>query len=138
MSRKLPHARIVLAVAAIAAGPALAPGAGAQSSPFSPVPEASQPTTQQSTVVQTTNGNSNQIDDGFETWQAILVVMGGVILLTGIALAIMRDARRRAPEAAPDETTPQRTRDAHQSSQKAKQKQRQKDKAARAQRRHNR
>ena len=36
-------------------------------------------------------------DDGLETWQQVLIFAAGVVLLGGIAAAIMSDARRRAP-----------------------------------------
>jgi len=117
---------------------ALAPAAFAQGdSPFNQLPQAPAQTVQQTTTSSAGSGQSNQYSDGLQTWQAILIVLGGLALLLGIAFAIMRDARARAPV---DETeeTPQHASDQHAVARQAKRKQRKKDKAARAQRKHNR
>lgn len=134
-SARRPTAHLLIAMAVTAL--AIAPAAGAQTaSPFNPLPQAPAQTAQ--TTVPTTSSQSNQISDGLQTWQAILIVLGGVILIFGIAMAILRDARGRAPVAQDDDRTPQRSRDAHITAQNAKRRQRAKAKAIRAQRRRNR
>jgi flagellar biosynthesis/type III secretory pathway M-ring protein FliF/YscJ len=116
-----------------------APLAGAQSgSPFDySVPPAPAQTVQQTATTNTTT-QSNQFSDGLQTWQAVLIVLGGVLLLFGIAFAIMRDARSRAPVDEDEATAPQHARDAHVTARNAKRRQRQKAKAVRQQRKHNR
>lgn len=111
-----------------------APAALAQESPFQglPAPPPTQPTAPQT---QTTNGD-DFLDDGFETWQGILVVLAGVTLISGIALAIIRHAREHAPAAETDAATA--AADAHHGGRQAKAKRRQRSKAARAARRRNR
>ena len=124
--------RAILALAVILLL-AVAPGAHAQNAtPFDSLPPATpeQTETQATTTTTDTNG-------GIETWQAVLIVIGGVILLGGIGIAIARDARRRAPlvdAAAADH----RDADAHKHARATKQRQRQRAKAARAARRKNR
>lgn len=133
--QRLTPVLIALATVAVLA---LAPLAGAQTgSPFNAVPPAPAQPVQQTATTDTTT-QSNQYDDGLQTWQAVLIVMGGVILLLGIAFAIMRDARSRAPVGEDPEAAPQHARDAHVTARNAKRKQRQKAKAARRQRKQNR
>lgn len=72
------------------------------------------------------------------TWQIVLLGVGGIGVLTGIVIVIMRDARRRAPVSAGDDQAAHLAADAHKRGQATKQKQRAKSKAARAQRRRNR
>ena len=128
-----------LSALALVAALALAPAAVAQTaSPFSSIPQAPAETVQSSTAAATTTSQSNQYDDGLQTWQAVLIVLGGVILLLGIAFAIMRDARQRAPVDEDAEHAPQRVRDQHATARAAKSRQRKKDKAARASRKNNR
>ena len=124
---------LVLAGLLLVSGPALAQ----TTSPFNALPNATPDTLSTPTV--STSTDSNVISDGVQTWQAVLIVLAGMVLLLGIAFAIMRDARARAPIAEADETTvAQHTRDAHATKQEAKRKQRQKAKTVRAQRRRNR
>ena len=124
---------------ALVAALAVAPAAFAQGdSPFSQLPQAPSQTLQQTTTSSANSTQSNQYSDGLQTWQAILIVLGGITLLLGIAFAIMRDARARAPVDEDEEHAPQRTRDQHAVANEAKRKQRKKDKAARAQRKQNR
>jgi hypothetical protein len=92
-----PKHRLAAAIAAAALALAAPAVAGAQSSPFQGLPPASQP--QQTQTVSTTR--TNVVDNGgLERWQEILIFLGGVALLGGIAFAILGDARRNAPDAA--------------------------------------
>jgi hypothetical protein len=83
-------------------------------------------------------------DDGLETWQQVLIFAAGIVLLGGIAAAIMSDARRRAPARGARGRAP--TRDGadvpgepgHRHRQATKQRARQRARAARAARRRNR
>jgi hypothetical protein len=83
------HRRLALLLAAallaLAPSPALAQlGGGGQlgapEQPDVPVPETVDPT-----------------DDGWETWQTLAVTAAGVLLIAGIGVAIVGDARRAAP-----------------------------------------
>ena len=67
----------------------------AQQSPFSPLPPA-QTATQAPT---TTSGSSTSNGDGggLQSWQEVLIFLGGVALIVGIGYAIVTDARRNAP-----------------------------------------
>jgi hypothetical protein len=128
MQRHLAALFVVLSLVLAAPAAALA-----QSSPFAPLPPPS-PSQQQ---VQTTPKNTNNLGNGgLKRWQEILIFLGGVVLLGGIALAILSDARRRAPVADGElvAATPGTGSHKHAS----KQRQRKKAKAARAARRRNR
>jgi hypothetical protein len=86
--------RQILLIAAVASLLALPAGAGAQSSPFAPLP---QPQQQQPT---TTTGSTTSTDSsggGLKSWQEILIFMGGIVLIGGIGYGIVLDARRSAP-----------------------------------------
>ena len=108
--------------------------ATAQQSPFEGLPPATPP--DQQTV--TTDSSTVTTDSGLDTWQAALIVIGGVALLGGIGLAIAKDARERAPVDAGGVAAEQHDADAHKRARQAKERQRQKQKAARASRRRNR
>lgn len=120
-----------LAVLALLAVPATAP---AQQNPFAPLPPADQPATPTVVVAPDTGGG-----DGLKAWQEMLIFGGGLLLLAGIAYAIVSDARRRAPVkdseiAHPGLGGPVRTN----RSRKQKQRARAKAKTGRAQRKRNR
>jgi hypothetical protein len=85
-----PLVRAAAALAAVVLCLALPVGAGAQSAPSlgAPSEEESAP------VVAETTGAE---DDGLDTWQQVLIFAAGVVLLGGIAWAIIGDARHRAP-----------------------------------------
>lgn len=70
---------------------ALAGPAAAQQSPFAPLPQG-QPAEPPPVVVA-----PDSTDDGLKTWQELLIFGAGLILLGGIAWAIVTDARRKAP-----------------------------------------
>jgi hypothetical protein len=81
-------------------------------------------------------------DDGLETWQQVLIFAAGIVLLGGIAAAIMSDARRSAPgrdrgreRRAGGEATDEAV---HRHRQASKQRARRKGRAAREARRRNR
>ena len=134
VSSRLLGSLVVLALSAVLA---LAGPAAAQQTynPFDLVGQGAQATT--TTVAPTTTGQTNQVNDGFQTWQGVLIVIGGIILLFGIAFAIMRDARKRAP--VEDEgVAREKVRDSHGATRNAKSRQRAKAKSVRAQRKHNR
>lgn len=71
------------------------PAAALAQSPFSPLPPA-----QTATQAPTTTSNSSSTNGdsgGLQSWQEILIFMGGVALIAGIGYAIVTDARRNAP-----------------------------------------
>jgi hypothetical protein len=84
-------AALVLALAAPAAALAQT------GNPFSPLPQAQSDTTAQAQTVPTTVTNTADDGGGLKRWQELLLFAGGLVLLAGIAFAIMRDARSRAP-----------------------------------------
>jgi hypothetical protein len=84
---------LVLAVLALAAAPAAAP---AQDNPLAPLPQAA-PDTSTVQVQTPSNGGSTTDDSGLGTGGQILLYGTGALLLFGIALLVVRDARRRAP-----------------------------------------
>jgi hypothetical protein len=78
-------------------------------------------------------------DDGLETWQQALIFAAGVVLLGGISIAIIGDARHRAGRDGRAALTPEEQRDVSRHGQQAaKQRARQKARAARAARKRNR
>jgi hypothetical protein len=115
---------LVLVLAAPAAGQQ-APSLGAPS--------------QEETATQAPATTSDTPDDGLATWQEALIFSAGLILLAGIAFAIVADARRRAGGERGDPLA--ETAGAgggHRHKQQSKQRARAKARAARAQRRRNR
>ena len=106
----------------------------AQSSPFGSLPQADTSTGTQTTTTTTNNSTGG----GLSTIQAVLVVVAGVGVITGIGLWIARDARRRAPLTVGDTESAHLAGDAHKRGQATKSRQRARAKAARAQRRRNR
>jgi hypothetical protein len=120
-----------IAAAAVAVSLALAAPALAQQSPTlgAPATPDETPTTAQATTSGTSGG-------GLETWQQALIVAAGLILIGGIAFAILGDARERARDLGGAETDPATA--PHKHAQRSKQRARAKGKAARAQRRRNR
>jgi len=127
--RRLIAALTVTALLALPVAPAVA-----QQTPFAPLPSEPTTATTPTTTTQTTTSSSG----GIKTWQALLIVAGGVVVIVGIGLFIARDARRRAPISAGDSEAAHLDPSAHKSAQRSKQKTRAKQKAARAQRRRNR
>ena len=87
MARRLP---LLLSVLALAAAPA---GAAAQGSPFSPIPQAPP----QQTAPPAPDPAADEDEGSLTRLQEILIAIAGIILVTGIAWAIVRDARQVAP-----------------------------------------
>jgi hypothetical protein len=123
---------VVLLMALVALGtPALAP---AQQSPTlgSPSPQETAPAPATTT---------DPADEGLDTWQQVLIFAAGVVLLGGIAAAIIGDARRRAPRPARAGRRARAGEDRaadHRHRQAGKQRARERSRAARAARRRNR
>ena len=69
------------------------PAAVAQDSPFAPLPPAQ---TQAQAPAQPANTSDNG-NGGLKGWQETLIFIAGGVLLLGIGLAIVKDARGRAP-----------------------------------------
>jgi hypothetical protein len=109
--------------------------AHAQDSPFAPLPPAQ---TQQAPDPVTTTSTTTSDDGGLESWQTLLIVLAGGILLLGIAWAIVSDARNVAPALSPTEELEEaRVRKEH-DLKRRKQKNRQAAKRSRASRKRNR
>ena len=124
----------LLALAALVLALALAAPAAAQDAPTLGAPETQ---TDAAPPPETTSTDSG----GLKTWQQVLIFSAGVILLGGIAFAIIGDARERARRLSRHGTTPETAGAAgvpHKHSQQAKQRARAKARQARAQRRKNR
>jgi len=120
-----------IALAALVATLALAPGAAAQQAPTLGAP--APPQTIQTQVTTATSGG------GLKTWQEALIVAAGIILIGGIAVAILTDARERAGRLGHGgAATEPAAGSGHRHRQQSKQRARAKGKAARAQRRRNR
>jgi len=79
-------------LAALVLALVVAPGARAQSNPFTPPAPLVAP--EQATPVPAPDPDD---DDGLSGWQQALIFVGGFGLLAGIAAAIILDARRRRP-----------------------------------------
>lgn len=123
--------RSLLAVLVALAALALPAAAPAQSAPELGAPEPEETTPAPVTTDST--------DDGLETWQQALIFAAGVVLLAGISVAIIGDARHRARRGGRPALTPEEQRDvSRHGRQAAKQRSRQKARAARAARKRNR
>jgi hypothetical protein len=114
-------------VLALAAAPAIG-----QQSPSLGAPETQ---TDVAPAPETTSGTN---DGGLETWQEVLIFGAGLVLLGGIAFAILGDARERASRLRGGTPETAGARVPHKHRQEAKQRARARAKAARAQRRKNR
>jgi hypothetical protein len=91
-------AAAIVAVALAVPGAALAQGG--QSNPLSPglpVPTGSVPTTSNTPTVVSPSTTGSSGGSGLSGSAAILIAVGAIALLAGIAFFIWRDARRRAP-----------------------------------------
>ena len=119
---------LIVLVLAVAAAPA-----AAQNSPFGGLAPAQ--TTPDVTVAAPASSGGVA---GLQTWQETLIVIAGVALIAGIGLAIVADARSRAPVSEAELGHPGMGGPHPNRSPEAKQRARAKAKAARRQRRANR
>jgi len=125
----------LLALAALTLAVGLAAPAGAQQAPTLGAPETQTDTAAPPDTTSTSGGG------GLKTWQEVLIFGAGVILLGGIAFAIVGDARDRTRRMSRHGTSAEAAGAAgipHKHSQQAKQRARAKARAAKAQRRKNR
>jgi hypothetical protein len=85
--------------AALAAGTTPVPALPGSTSPFSPGVPVSPPTTPTAATPTVVNPNATTTSaaNGLSGTNAVLIAIGAVIVLGGIAYFIWRDARRRAP-----------------------------------------
>ena len=88
------RATLLLALVAVLVALTAPAGALAQSGPSAP--SLGEPEPQETTPPPVTT-DTNPNDDGLEGWQTALIFAAGLVLLGGIALAIVGDARRNAP-----------------------------------------
>ncbi|HEX2105037.1 MAG TPA: hypothetical protein VHF51_15375 [Solirubrobacteraceae bacterium] len=122
-----------IVAAALVCALVLAAPAAAQQSPTLGAPPAPDVTVQSQPGTQTSAGGG-----GLETWQQALILGAGIILIGGIAVAILSDARERAGRLGHGGPATEPAGASHRHRQQSKQRARAKGKAARAQRRKNR
>jgi hypothetical protein len=124
----------LLAVTALAVALAAAAPAVAQQAPTLGAPETTQSDVAPAPETDTTG------DGGLKTWQEVLIVCAGLVLLLGIAFAILGDARDRAARLTRRRGAPETAGAGvpHKHRQQAKQRARARARAAKAQRRKNR
>jgi len=120
-------AMVMMALALAVAAPA-----GAQQAPTLGAPPAPSVTAQ---PVQSTTGAGN---GGLKTWQEVLIVAAGIILIGGIAVAILTDSRERAAKIRHGGPITDPAEAPHRHKQRSKQQARAKARAAKAARRKNR
>jgi hypothetical protein len=112
------------------------PALAVAQSPFGPLPPGqSAPDT--TSVDTTANVSSDDGDGGLASWQTTLILGAGFVLLLSIAVAIVRDARSRAPAAEPTEQIGGKTHNEAET-QRRKQQARAREKRAREARKKNR
>ena len=123
--------RVGSAIAATACVLALAAPAGAQQAPTLGAPPTPDVTPQ---TVQTTDSGGG----GLATWQEALIFAAGIILIGGIAVAILTDSRERAARLRRGGPVTEPGTAPHRHKQRSKQQARAKGKAQKAARRRNR
>ena len=123
--------RVGSAIAATACVLALAAPAGAQQAPTLGAPPTPDVTAQ--TVGTTSSGGG-----GLATWQEALIFAAGIILIGGIAVAILSDSRERAARLGRGGPATEPGSAPHRHKQRSKQQARAKGKAQKAARRRNR
>ena len=119
---------LVALALALAAGPASA----------QQTPTLGQPSPQNTTPAQPVVTTTDTTGGGLKSWQQILIFGAGGVLLLGIGLAIVSDARERAGKVDGRPVAEPAGGGRHHHKQREKQRARAKAKAARAQRRRNR
>jgi hypothetical protein len=72
-----------------------APTAALAQNPFGPLPQPAAPSTD--TTTSNTSTSTSGDSGGLQSWQEVLMFLGGVVLIVGIGYAIVTDARRNAP-----------------------------------------
>ena len=120
-------AMVVMALALAVAAPA-----GAQQAPTLGAPPTPNVTVQ---PTQSTTGAGN---GGLKTWQEVLIFAAGIILIGGIAVAILTDSRERAAKIRHGGPVTDPAEAPHRHKQRSKQQARAKARAAKAARRKNR
>jgi hypothetical protein len=123
--------RVGSAIAATACVLALAAPAGAQQAPTLGAPPTPNVTPQ---TAQTTDSGGG----GLATWQEVLIFAAGIILIGGIAVAILTDSRERAARLRRGGPVTEPGTAPHRHKQRSKQQAREKGKAQKAARRRNR
>jgi hypothetical protein len=126
------RARVGWSIAVLGLVLALAAPAGAQQAPTLGAPPAPDVTVQTVATTSSTGGG------GLKTWQEALIFAAGLILIGGIAVAILADSREKASRLGHGPVVTEPGTAPHRHKQRSKQQARQKAKAARAQRRRNR
>jgi hypothetical protein len=124
--------RVGSAIAATACVLALAAPAGAQQAPTLGAPPAPDVT------VQTAPSTTSSGGGGLATWQEVLIVAAGIILIGGIAVAILSDSRERAARLGRGGPVTEPGAAPHRHKQRSKQQARAKGRAQKAARRRNR
>jgi hypothetical protein len=130
--RFAPGSTIVAVALALAL--ALAAPAAAQQSPSLGAPAAPEDTVQTQPATTTSSSGGG----GLKTWQQVLIFGAGIILIGGIAMAILSDARERAARVGHGGPATEPAGATHRHRQQSKQRARAKARAAKAQRRKNR
>jgi hypothetical protein len=120
-----------IAAFAVVAALALATPAAAQQAPTLGAPPTPDVTVQTQSTSTTGGG-------GLKTWQEALIFAAGILLVGGIAVAILTDARERAGRLRRGDPATEPSGPPHRHRQQSKQRARAKGKAARVQRRKNR
>jgi hypothetical protein len=120
-----------MAMMAVVAALVVAAPAGAQQAPTLGAPPAPSVTAQPATTTGTGNG-------GLKIWQEALIFAAGIILIGGIAVAILADSRERAAKIRHAGPVTDPAQAPHRHKQRSKQQARAKSKAAKAARRRNR
>jgi hypothetical protein len=129
----LRRSTLLICLLAALAGPV---AAHAQDSPFAPLPPAqTQAPDPAPAPAPSTSAND---DGGLAGWQTVLIVLGGGILLLGIAWAIVSDARSVAPTIDNTEEREEARQRKEADLKRRKQKNRQAAKRSRASRKRNR
>jgi hypothetical protein len=127
------RARVGWSIGVLALVLALAAPAGAQQAPTLGAPPQPNVTVNSAPTTTTSSGGG-----GLKTWQEALIFAAGIVLIGGIAVAILADARERAGRLGHGRPATEPGDAPHRHKQRSKQQARAKARAARAARRRNR